>query len=612
MNRFAVSICKTLVFLLIPAVALLIWHGTKTAIEIKAVAVQLVLLVVFCITVLNLIFKDEIRIPKDPLLGFTAAYGMIVIGAYWMTQRISLNTGAIIPQLYGILTFFLTAYCFDKRHIKTIASLCTGIGAVAALYGILQYAGLDPLDWMIPDDDLRAQMVSTFGQKNFFAIFLLLILPIGVAATILSKTKVSRSAFLFSTAVMVMALMLSYSRGGVLTFFIVVFVSGALYVFVKIRTHISIRKIGWLLLILPIVMIGSLFILPENIQKDFSELDQGASLRMEWYRGAWKMIERHPLLGAGPGNFATEYVLNKTHKSFAHNPNQVLSHAHNEFLETWVEYGFLGFLALCSIWVCMLYRLVNSLFIAGNSRDRVLLLCLLASVLGYLVYGQFTVATRYVSSTFFFWLIVGLVYLATENKTDSGWVITFKNRLIARPWAAVPIAIVILFMFGSGIRTVVLNFRSDVQLKKAYTYISKNRYDTARQHLNKAISLRPNSIEAYYHRGFVSFQKGDIDNALSDYKKVHGIAPNYVNVAFNLACCYYRKKDCSNTIRMAEHTRRLFPDYDAPLIMLANCYYTLRQPKKALYYCNLLLEKNPKHPNALRLRKYLKSILNSG
>jgi len=246
MNRFAVNICKTLVLLLIPAVALLIWHGTKTAVEIKAVAVQLVLLMVFCITVLNLLFANEIRIRRDLFHGLVAAYGIIMLVGYMMTRRSSINTDALIPQLYGILTFFLTVYCFDKRHIKTILSLCTGIGAVAALYGILQYAGLDPLDWMIPDDDLRAQMVSTFGQKNFFAIFLLLIIPIGVAATILSKTKVSRSAFLVSTVVTVIALMLSYSRGGVFTFFIVVFVSGALYVLLKIRTHISIRKIAWL------------------------------------------------------------------------------------------------------------------------------------------------------------------------------------------------------------------------------------------------------------------------------------------------------------------------------------------------------------------------------
>ncbi len=371
MDRIVLKLSRCLILALIPGVALVVWHGTRTAIEVKDVVGQLVILVVLCIASVGLLFVKEIRIRKDFLHGSVAAYGIIMLVSFAMGQRSSINTRAMMPQLCGVLTFFLTAYCFDRRHIKPILSLFTGIGAVTAVYGIIQYAGVDPVDWMIPEYDLRAQMVSTFGQKNFFAIFLLLIIPLGVATSVSSNGAAGKAACTVSTALMVLALMLSYSRGGVLTLFIVLVAIGALYVLKRMRNRTGFRHIGWLLLILPVVMIGVLFILPEHIRKDFSKLDQGALVRLEWYRGTGEIIQRHPLRGVGPGNFAIEYVQNRTHKSFAHNPNQVLSHAHNEFLETWVEYGLMGFLALCAVWVGLLYKLVVALLNTRDGRQQI-------------------------------------------------------------------------------------------------------------------------------------------------------------------------------------------------------------------------------------------------
>ena len=129
--------------------------------------------------------------------------------------------------------------------------------------------------------------------------------------------------------------------------------------------------------------------------------------------------------------------------------------------------------------------------------------------------------------------------------------------------------------------------------------------------LNKAIALRPNSVEAFYQRGFVHFQKNAVDSALADYNQVYRLAPNYVNVAFNMASCYYRKRDWVNAIRMAELSHLSFPDYEPPLLMLANCYYYIRQPRKALFYCNRLIEKPGRQPKAERLKARLEKILNN-
>jgi hypothetical protein len=60
---------------------------------------------------------------------------------------------------------------------------------------------------------------------------------------------------------------------------------------------------------------------------------------------------------------------------------------------------------------------------------------------------------------------------------------------------------------------------------------------------------------------------------------------------------------------MAELSHRCYPEYEPPILMLANCYYYVRQPKKALHYCNLLLEKQPNHRKATPLKRRLDVIL---
>lgn len=61
---------------------------------------------------------------------------------------------------------------------------------------------------------------------------------------------------------------------------------------------------------------------------------------------------------------------------------------------------------------------------------------------------------------------------------------------------------------------------------------------------------------------------------------------------------------------MAEQSHRLFPKYDAPLLMLANCYYYIRQPHRALEYCNLVikLDKYPTNRKAGNLKNRLLKI----
>jgi len=612
MDGFLNIMCRFLLLALIPATALIIWHGNVTAIEIKDFVVQLSCLAILCIATVRIIFLGRIRIRKDPLLALVAFYGVIIFVGYILSNRSSINTRALVPQLYGLLIFLITVHGFEKKHISIITALCTVTGTAAALYGIVQYLNIDPLHWMIPSYDVRGLMVSFFGQKNYFALYLVLMIPMAAAYAVMAKHFIRLAAGYASAAVMLAALALSRSRGGLIAFFLSAGITALLVFAKRFTTGKSKLHVAALLLIVPMAAGAVFFFLPKSIQKDFSGLVQMAGIRMEYYRTGMEIIGRHPIAGAGPGSFVIQYPLNKTHKTLTHDPNKVLSHVHNDFIEIWVEYGLLGLFTYLGIICLFLFRWAKHYKSISSSKDRLVLLCSLASILGYLIYSPFTVAGRYMSSTFFFWLALGVGYLIMDDENQSKRWIDIPNPVARRYWLIVPMSLGVIFMFATGMRAVIRSYQSDILLKRATIYSSKGRHDPALWYLNRAVALRPNSVEAYYQRGYVFFQKGFTDRALGDYKSVNKLAPNYVNTAFNTASCYYRKRDWANAIRMAKQSHRLFPDYDAPLLMLANCYYYIRQPQKALDYCNLLLklDKYPSNRKAGNLKNRLLKILN--
>ena len=560
-------------------------------------------------SVLKVVLSDRIRIRKDLLVGFVAAYGALMLVAYALSNQASINTRTLIPQIYGIITFILVLHYFTGKDIDWITSLYAVTGTIASLYGIVQLLGLDPLEWMIPGYDARGAIVSFFGHKNYFATFLLLAIPMGgifMAQVDRFSLKIIAGV---SVLIMITGLIISNSRGAIIAFVTASIISAGMYAFQKYKTNQKRLKIKATLgIVLFLALIVVVFI-PEKTRREFSHLDDASSVRFEYYQAGWEIIGRHPIFGVGPGNFVIAYPLNETHKTLTHNPNKVLSHVHNDFLETAVEYGLFGLLVYGSIIGIFYLNWVSAFLKTRDPKAHLPLICVFCAVTGYLIYSPFTVAGRYMSSTFNFWFVMGLGYLLISKETDPNTDIRFENRLRTNQWMRIPAGICILLLFGMGIARTVKSYRSDVYLKRAALYSSKGRHDPALWNLNKAVALRPNSVEAFYQRGYVHFQKNLIDRALADYKIVFTLAPNYVNTAFNTASCYYRKRDWINAIRMAELSHRSFPDYEPPLLMLANCYYYIRQPRKALYYCNLLIEKPGSQAKAHRLKKRLEKIL---
>ncbi len=89
----------------------------------------------------------------------------------------------------------------------------------------------------------------------------------------------------------------------------------------------------------------------------------------------------------------------------------------------------------------------------------------------------------------------------------------------------------------------------------------------ALQYLNSAISLHPNSVEAYYDRAYFLQESGEINKAISDYNIILQLDPKYKYAHYNLGYI------CHEFTKNYEQAIKHFSDAIACDMKYAEAYY---------------------------------------
>ena len=611
-DTLCIKICRSLIFFLIIAVVFAVWNGTMTAIEIKNIVVQLVCVIIMGLTVMRFLLKEKISIRLDPIYIMAGLYGLILIGGYLGSTRSSLNYNNFIPQIYGLIIFFLISIYFTKEDIPNICFLLVITACIASLYGIIQFFCIDPVNWVNVDKPFN--VISFFGHKNYFGLYLLLMLPLGIYLTFSSSSYTIKLVSALSSITMFFALIFSTSRGAIFSAIFVYSFSILSFWLIR-RKKIQFKKILFSSgIVISFLIFLFIFIIPKESKDHFYDLantnsNSPLSIRMSYYKSASEIILKKPYFGVGPGNFVISYPLNKKYKTLTHDPNLTLNHVHNDYLEIWVEYGIFALLLYLGILILFIKNNIAAFLKTGSLSQQLLHLTTASAVVGYLFYSTFTVAGRYMSSVFFLWIVLGIGYMGLRKKMGNVRPMTVKNKLYGESWATFVAGAVIVAIFGMMSKTAFCNYAADVWVHKASMYSLKNDYNRALICLDQAIALNNKVVDAFYQRGYVYYHLNKYDEAIESYKQVQRLAPNYVNIAFNMASCYYRRNDWVNAIKYASISYNHFPLYEPNIVMLAFCYYYIQRQLKALEYCNTILKHNPENHKIKNLTKKLNIIV---
>lgn len=312
--------------------------------------------------------------------------------------------------LYSYLFLFFLMISSLKVGLEEWAKVLSASSLVVSLVAIADFISLNFLGKDVPT--YAGRVVSTFGQPNFYAGFLLITLPFSLM--LLDFKKEGRALGLLGLFGSVGAILISGSRASILLL-LPLFVW---WLVGRIKNSLAVFGIlGMLVLVLLasiLVSVGSRtglvwqeIVEPNTAQVVNSNLwTASAEKRFYLYPVVWSLINQSSFLGYGLENIQTAfsgYFEENKHPLFEENlsPSSVLirlkdltvDRSHSYFLDILMFSGLLGFLA----WGALVVILVK----------KAHQWAILSSLLVYLIWSQFQ--NQSVVHLLYFWLLVGLI-----------------------------------------------------------------------------------------------------------------------------------------------------------------------------------------------------------
>lgn len=326
----------------------------------------------------------------------------------------------------------------DRIRMRRLINVLIGLGVFEALYGLVQYlTRWQRIFTYVKKYDL-AEATGTYINRNHYAGFLEMILPLSLAFVfyevaklrrrqtepmvslkkVLARSGLQRIVFyLFIAVLLFAALIFSRSRMG-----IVAAAASSVVVFFLAAALKRQARMG-LVLSVPFVLLVSCFAIwigpgPiaarfENVSQEYSQHDQS---RLSIWQGTWTLIRERPLLGTGLGTFPIAFTGVQT--TFL---GEFVNHAHNDYLEFASDIGLPAALALFASIIYLLVRAVRNAFQAENRFDRAVALGCSGSILAILLHSLTDFNLHIPANALLFSTVLGLSLVirpARENTAE--------------------------------------------------------------------------------------------------------------------------------------------------------------------------------------------------
>jgi hypothetical protein len=181
---------------------------------------------------------------------------------------------------------------------------------------------------------LDGHVYTTYAHPNAFAGYLALLLPALVGAAYVAHTRravplVRHGAVVFAV-LGVWALWLTHSRGALAALLLA---GGAAAAWAWRRWLLD-RRLGVGVGVVVLGGLGFLVVSQGWLDAALGKETSTASVRLEYWKATWKMIEDHPWLGVGPGNFGRAYP-----RYMSPQADETITDPHNLVLELWATAG---------------------------------------------------------------------------------------------------------------------------------------------------------------------------------------------------------------------------------------------------------------------------------
>jgi O-antigen ligase len=373
---FRVGICCLLAFAVLSFGAVEEW--SQATLEISAA----LLLVLWAIRQYR-IRAEKLTIPPEllPLCAFT----VVVVAQLVFHLTASRYYTRIELQLlisYLIVLFLMSQAFYRRGHWRVFVWFLMTLGFVVSVFGILQHLTFNGKLYWFRVMRFGGLPFGPYVNRNHFAGFAEMIVPIALVPLVLGKVRRERVFLVALFAVVpIVALLLSASRGGIVSFGVQMMILFLLLIIRRVhRKYVIVGGAVVLCAVMAVSWIGFTQVWARFTGMENLEVTAGKRAAMR--RDTLRIFLDHPIIGAGLGTIEMVYP---PYDSLY--DNKVVNHAHNDYLEALAETGIIG--SLCCLWFLgvVLVNALKGMVELGSSFGSALNLSGLVACSGILVHS---------------------------------------------------------------------------------------------------------------------------------------------------------------------------------------------------------------------------------
>ena len=371
---------------------------------IPTMAVLALVLVAACSLLLCLVQNEGTNLRYFAVNKYVWFY-MLIYGLATLTSvdfRGSLPVG-LITIAFLLFYHILVSAIRSKTEVLTLLAVVAGAGALVGAYGILQFMNPSTFASAWLDNnmfDFSMRVYSTLANPNVLGTYFLLAIPLAGAGLLLAREHMLRLYFTLALGLMVICLVLTYSRGAYLG---ILFAAAVFFVLLNPRFIVP----GLVALLILFLM------LPTAILHRFFSIgnlaDTSTSFRVFIWMGTISMLRDYWFSGVGPGEAAWALVYPAYSLS-----GIVTPHSHNLLLQITSDAGAPALF----IFLCVMYQYfkASTATLAKGLRGdgRILVIATLSAVIGFLVQAMTDYTFYNYRVMLFFWAVLGVGVLATK------------------------------------------------------------------------------------------------------------------------------------------------------------------------------------------------------
>lgn len=301
-------------------------------------------------------------------------FGLLMLLQVWVAVQGVLGITLDVAQLHlylllGVsysLLFVMTWYLFHtEKRLKLLLAVLIVSGTFQAFYGAVMV--LSGVEWLfgIPKESGKGRATGTFVNRNHLAGYLELTLACGIGLLLALRDNSSfqwrnllelimgpKARIRLALIIMVIGLVMTQSRMGNAAFMVALLFAGGLFVLRHPQNRVRNGLILISILLIDLLIISQFFGF-ERLKNRITDTEVTVSVEagelifdINDLRGLAMermvpIVKEHAMTGVGAGSYEMHFIGQKGPGFGGH-----FDHAHNDYLQFWIELGLIGLLPL--------------------------------------------------------------------------------------------------------------------------------------------------------------------------------------------------------------------------------------------------------------------------